>query len=33
MNGININIKMRFIGYYMSEDQFMRTEAIFPEKA
>ncbi len=30
---IPINIKMRFIGYYMSEDQFMRTESIFPEKA
>jgi len=30
---IEINIKMRIIGYYMSEDQFMRTEAIFPEKA
>ena len=40
MNG-NINkvvrngiiIKMRIIGYYMSDDQFMRTEAIFPEEA
>lgn len=30
---IDINVKMRFIGYYMSEDQFMRTEEIFPEKA
>ena len=33
MDDININIKMRIIGYYMSDDQFMRTEAIFPEKA
>ena len=24
---------MRFIGYYMSDDQFMRTEDVFPEKA
>lgn len=24
---------MRLIGYYMSEDQFMRTESIFPEDA
>jgi len=30
---IDIKIKMRFIGYYMSDDQFMRTEAVFPEKA
>ena len=30
---IEINVKMRFIGYYMSDDQFMRTETIFPEKA
>ena len=30
---IEINIKMRLIGYYMSDDQFMRTEQIFPEKA
>ncbi len=30
---IIINIKMRFIGYYMKENQFMRTEEIFPEKA
>ena len=33
MDDININIKMSIIGYYMSDDQFMRTEAIFPEKA
>jgi len=33
MNDIDINVKMRIIGYYMSEDQFMRTEAVFPEKA
>lgn len=33
MDDININIKMRIIGYYMSEDQFMRTEAVYPEKA
>ena len=33
MDDISINIKMRFIGYYMSNDQFMRTEAVFPEKA
>ena len=32
-NDINLNIKMRFIGYYMSEGQFMRTEEVFPEKA
>jgi len=24
---------MRLIGYYMSNDQFMRTEAVIPEKA
>ena len=30
---IDIHIKMRLIGYYMSEDQFMRTESIFPEEA
>lgn len=30
---IDINVKMRFIGYYMSDDQFMRTEAVFPEEA
>ena len=30
---IEIKVKMRFIGYYMSNDQFMRTEAVFPEKA
>ena len=30
---IDIKIKMRFIGYYMSDDQFMRTEVVFPEKA
>lgn len=30
---INLHIKMRFIGYYMSEDQFMRSESIFPEQA
>ena len=30
---INLHIKMRFIGYYMSEEQFMRTESIFPEQA
>ena len=30
---IDINVKMRLIGYYMSEDQFMRTESVFPEKA
>ena len=33
MNDININVKMRLIGYYMSDDQFMRTEAVFPEEA
>ena len=30
---INLHIKMKLIGYYQSEDQFMRTEKIFPEKA
>lgn len=30
---INLHIKMRFIGYYMKDDQFMRTEKIFPEQA
>jgi hypothetical protein len=30
---INLHIKMRFIGYYMKDDQFMRTETIFPEQA
>lgn len=30
---IEINIKMRLIGYNMSDDQFMRTEQIYPEKA
>ena len=33
MNNVVIDVKMRFIGYYMSDDQFMRTEAVFPEKA
>ena len=33
MTNIEINVKMRLIGYYMSDDQFMRTEAVFPEKA
>lgn len=33
MNDIEIGIKMRFIVFYMSDDQFMRTEAVFPEKA
>lgn len=33
MEEANFSIKMRFIGYYMSEDQFMRTEEIFPEEA
>ena len=33
MNDIDIKVKMRFIGYYMSDDQFMRTETVFPEKA
>ena len=33
MTNIDINVKMRLIGYYMSDDQFMRTEAVFPEKA
>lgn len=30
---INLHMKMRFIGYYMSDEQFMRTEKIFPEEA
>ena len=30
---IDITIKMRFIGYYMSDDQFMRTESVYVEKA
>lgn len=29
----NIHVNMRLIGYYMSEDQFMRTESILPEEA
>ena len=33
MNDIDINVKMRIIGYYMSDDQFMRTESVLPEKA
>ena len=33
MNEVDIDVKMRFIGYYMSDDQFMRTEAVLPEKA
>ena len=33
MKEVDIDVKMRIIGYYMSDDQFMRTEAIFPEKA
>ncbi len=33
MTNIEINVKMRLIGYYMSDNQFMRTEAVFPEKA
>ena len=33
MTNIEINVKMRLIGYYMSDDQFMRTEAVFPERA
>ena len=33
MNDIKIDVKMRLIGYYMSDDQFMRTEAVYPEKA
>ena len=33
MKDIDINVKMRFIGYYMSEDQFMRSEEVLPEKA
>ena len=30
---ININVKMRLISYYMGDNQFMRTEEIYPEKA
>lgn len=30
---IDIHVRMRLIGYYMSEEQFMRTESIFPEDA
>lgn len=30
---INLHIKMKLIGYYRSDDQFMRTEKIFPQKA
>ena len=30
---IDINIKMRIIGFYMSDNQFMRSEAVLPEKA
>ena len=30
---IEIDVKMRLIGYYMSDDQFMRTEVVFSEKA
>jgi hypothetical protein len=30
---IDINIKMRLIGYYMRDGQFMRTEEIYSEKA
>ena len=30
---INLHIKMKLIGYYMSDDQFMRTEEIFPKEA
>ena len=33
MDEVGIDVKMRFIGYYMSDDQFMRTETVFPEKA
>ena len=33
MKDIDIEVKMRLIGYYMSDDQFRRTEAVFPEKA
>lgn len=28
MNEVDIDVKMRFIGYYMSDDHFMRTEAV-----
>jgi cupin superfamily acireductone dioxygenase involved in methionine salvage len=30
---IDITVKMRFIGYYMSDDQFMRTESVYVDKA
>lgn len=30
---ITLHIRMKLIGYYRSEDQFMRTEKIFPEEA
>ena len=30
---IDFHMKMRFIGYYMSQDQVMRSETIFPEQA
>lgn len=30
---INLHIKMKFIGYYMSDEQFMRTEETFPKEA
>jgi hypothetical protein len=30
---IDIKIKMRFIGYYMSDDQFMRTESVYVDEA
>ena len=33
MDEVGIDVKMRFIGYYQSDDQFMRTETVFPEKA
>lgn len=33
MNNLKIDVKMRLIGYYMSDDQFMRTETVFPEEA
>ena len=33
MDEVGIDVKMRFIGYYQSYDQFMRTEIVFPEKA
>lgn len=29
---ITLHIRMKLIGYYRSEDQFMRTEKIFPEE-